>query len=193
MTLSRKLHAGHAATLLALAGMAGGCAGRGMAQKPMPIGYSMDPHFRQQEANAEASDFVLYEHEFQGNSARLNDAGEDHLKQIAARVEKTPFPIVIAQSRITPREDTVHKYPIHANEELDLRRREVIVQALGAMGVIDAEKRVVVGRALTFPYTDQEAERAYVFGIMGWRMGGGGFGGGGGGFGGGGGGGGGFF
>ena len=188
MFLPRKFHAGHAATWLALAGIAGGCAGRGMAQKPMPMGYATDPHFRQQEGNAEASDFVVYEHEFQGNSARLNDAGEDHLKQIAARVDKTPFPIIIAQSRITPRADTVYKYPVHANEELDLKRREVVVQALGAMGVFDAEKRVVVGRALTFPYTDQEAERAYMIGIMGWRLGGGGFGAGGG-FGGGGGGG----
>lgn len=191
MITPRKLYTGPAVTLLALAGMAGGCGtNRGMARAPMPMGYANDPIYRQQEANAEASDFVVYEHEFQGNSARLNDAGEDHVKQIAARVEKTPFPVIIAQSKITPRPETVHKYPVHHNEELDLRRREVIVQALGSMGVQDAEKRVVVGRALTFPYTDAEGERAYSQGILGWGIGGmGGMGGGGGGFGGGGGGG----
>jgi uncharacterized membrane protein YgcG len=180
---------GSSAALLALAGLAG-CAPNKYAEHPSPLGSTVDPFFMKQEENAEASNFVIHEHEFQGDSARLNEAGQDHVKQIARRLEGVPFPVIVARSKITAKEDSSYGYPVHANEELDLKRRAVIVEALAAMGVTDAERRVVVGPYLTFPYQDSEAEGAYTRGIMGagglGGGGGGGFGGGGGGFGGGG-------
>lgn len=179
---------GSSAALLALAGLAG-CANNKYAEHPAPLGSTVDPFFMKQEENAEASNFVVHEHEFQGDSARLNEAGQDHVKQIAKRLEGVPFPVIVARSKVTAKGDTAYAYPVHANEELDLKRRAVIVEALTAMGVADAERRVVVGPYLTFSYQDGEAEGAYFRGIMGaGGMGGGGSGGGGGGFGGGGGG-----
>jgi uncharacterized membrane protein YgcG len=189
MKSAPRLKVSSSAALLALAGLAGGCAPNKYAEHPSPLGSTVDPFFMKQEENAEASNFVIHEHEFQGDSARLNEAGQDHVKQIAKRLEGVPFPVIVARSKITAKDDTSYGYPVHANEELDLKRRTVVVEALAAMGVADAERRVVVGPYLTFPYQDAEAEGAYFRGIIAAGAGGGGGGGGGGGFGGGGGGG----
>jgi hypothetical protein len=71
---------------------------------------------------------------------------------------------------------------VHNNEELDLQRRQFIVQALSEMGVSNAEDRVVVSPALTPGFESFEGERAYNVGFSrGFGGGGGGFGGGGGG------------
>jgi len=179
---------------VALAVAAGGCkhgdkGGAYMGDfQPKPLGTISDPIWQQQEANAEASDFVVYEHEWKGNTVALNDAGVDHIKQIAARAAEVPFPIIIQRSSMSPREDTQYEFPVHPDEELDLQRRAIVVQALAQMGVADAESRVVVSHALAPGFLEFEAERAFYRGFSGIGGGGGGFGGGGGGFGGGGGG-----
>jgi hypothetical protein len=120
-----------------------------------------------------------------GNTPRLNKGGEEHVKQIAARVADLPFPIIIEQSSMSPPADDPEGIPVHGNDELDARRRLVIVSALSSYGLSDAEKRVVIAPALTPGFDGFEAERAYQNGFS--RRGFGGFGGGGfGGFGGGG-------
>jgi uncharacterized membrane protein YgcG len=183
------------AMALVVATAAGCCHGRRNCVNtcgyyPAPLGTISDPVWQQQESNAEASDFVIYEHEWTGNTTDLNHAGMDHVKQIAARAPMVPFPILVEQSSMTVRDDTEYKYPVHNNEELDMSRRELIVQALLDLGVQDAETRVVVSPALTPGFESFEGERAYNFGfgLWGGRGFGGGFGGGGfgGGFGGGG-------
>lgn len=143
---------------------------------PQPLGTISDPVFQQQEANAEASDFVVHEHEWQGNSTNLNDGGKHHLKQIAARAAETPFPIILQPSSMTARPDTEFGFAVHNNEELDTLRREYLVHALVGLGVQDAEQRVVVAPALTPGFQSFEAERAYGSGFG--RSGMGGFGGG---------------
>lgn len=160
---------------------------------PHPLGTLIDPIFQKQERNAEASDFVLYRHEFDGDTVRLNDLGASHLKQIAARVEKTPFPILIEPSDLAVKEGTEYGYPIHPDPELDHNRRKVVVQALLSMGVPDAEQRVVISPALAIGFEGFQAEQAYYRGMSGYGNGNGngfggfgrGFGGFGGGFGGG--------
>ncbi len=113
-----------------------------------PLGTKSDAIWRKQELNAEASDFVIYQHEFEYNGYRLNMAGEDHLKQIAYRLRQGhDFPVVVERSTTTARPDTKFKYPVHPNPQLDMKRREVVVRALAAMGVHDAEQRVVVAPA----------------------------------------------
>ena len=160
------------------------------ANPPAPLGsVTVDPFFQKQEQNGEASDFVVYEHEFVEGTNRLNAAGEDHLRQIAARLGEVPYPVIVEQSSLTARSETIHKFPVHNDPQLDLHRREVVARALELMGAPDAESRVVVGRSLTPGYQQFEATRAYNQAIGGGGGGGGGFGGGGGGFGGGGGGG----
>lgn len=148
-----------------------------------PLGTLSDPNWQIQEANAEASDFVIYQHEFTMNSVRLNMAGEDHVKQIAARLrsDQSP-PVVIERSMTTARENTEFKYPIHPNPDLDMRRREVVVACLVELGIPDADQRVVVAPAFAEGYEATEATRAYYRGLMGnYGYGGygGGFGGGG--------------
>lgn len=127
-----------------------------------PQGTLTDPIWIAQEENAEPSKFVMYQHEFVYNHARLNWAGEDHLKQIAARLHAGQnFPVLIERSTTSKREDTEYKYPVYLNPELDMCRRAVVVQALTALGVPDAEQRTVVSPALTRGFQDGESERAY--------------------------------
>ena len=146
---------------------------------PMPNGTLSSQIWRMQENNAEASDFVVHEHEFYLGGTRMNYAGEDHVKQIAARLlAGQQFPVIIERSRHSVRPTDEYRYPVHLNPALDMARREVIVQALLAMGLPDAEQRVVVAPALTPGYTGNEAQAAYLRGLQG-NFGGGGFGGGG--------------
>lgn len=145
---------------------------------PQPLGTISDPVWQQQETNAEASDFVIHEHEWKGNTLELNLAGKDHVKQIAARTEETPFPVIVERSTMSVDHESRFKYPVNNDPELDLARRKFMVQALLQMGVYDAEERVVISPALTPGYTGFQAEAAYYRGMSNR---GGGFGGGGGG------------
>ncbi|MEO8493461.1 MAG: hypothetical protein ABI614_00210 [Planctomycetota bacterium] len=165
-----------------------GCGNHHFFRTEAPLGSISDDVWRAQEHNAEASDFVLYQHEFKLNEVRLNTAGEDHVKQIAERISNGDnFPVVIERSNTTARLDTDYKFPVHPNPELDMQRRKLIVNALVRLGVPDADERVVVAPAFAEGFQSQEAMSAYGrgFSLQGGQ-GGGGFGGGGGGFGGGG-------
>ena len=151
--------------------------------EPQPLGTISDPIWQTQEFNAEASDFVIHEHEFIGNTPRLNKGGEEHVKQIAARSADLPFPVIVEQSSMSPPADDPEGIPVHGNDELDARRRQVIVSALASNGVSDAKKRVVIAPALVPGFKGFEAERAYQNGFsrrslggFGGRRGGGGFG-----------------
>ncbi len=128
---------------------------------PAPLGTLSDPVWQKQEENAEASKFVIYEHEFIANTSRLNRAGEDHVKEIAARAGNVPFPILVEQSSMSRRAGDKYGYPIHNNHNLDVERRTMIVRTLVSMGVQDAEERVVVSPALTPGFEGFEAENAY--------------------------------
>lgn len=145
--------------------------------EPTPVGTISDNIWKLQETNAEASDFVIHEHEFSGNSSRLNDAGESHVRQIAARMCETPFPVIIESSSMSRREGTQHGFPVHGDHALDQRRRDVIVATLTSLGAHDVDSKVIVGPALTPGFEQFEAESAYHRGING-AGGRGGFGGG---------------
>jgi hypothetical protein len=149
------------------------CAFMGDIQ-PKPLGTISDPIWQQQESNAEASDFVVHEHEWTGNSIVLNAAGVEHVKQIAARSAEVPFPIIVERSSMSPKANTRYQFPVHGDEELDMQRRTLLVQALAQMGVADAEQRVLVAPALTPGFQEFEAERAYMRGFSGYGFGGGG-------------------
>lgn len=166
-----------AAGLAALLLLAPGCVRNRIAATP--LGTISDSIWQNQEHNAEASEFVVYQHEFQLNGARLNTYGEDHVKQIALRLSQGQnFPVVVERSNTTARANTEYQYPVHPNPQLDLRRRDVLVRALAAMGVGDAEQRVVVAPAFAEGYRANEAIRAYQRGINGYGGRGFGYGGG---------------
>jgi len=140
-----------------------GCAGKGKHKKypgpsmdrPFPLGQVTDAHWETQQTNAEAADFIFYDHEFRYDTIRhvdtaeLAPAAKKHIEMVAMRLEHVPFPVVIEQSE--------H----NARPELDQQRRRTIVEQLNRMGVTNADERVVVAGALTPGYTSVEAERAY--------------------------------
>jgi hypothetical protein len=144
----------------------------------------------EQEDRAEASKFVVYDHEFKNRTTRLNNAGEDHIKQIAAVIQTgAQLPVVVERS-MNKFSDGKNRYPVDPDPELDNQRRDVIVSALMQMGVQNADELVVVAPAFAQHATGLEAEAAYVQGLAGNRSSGafgggfggfGGFGGGGGG------------
>jgi hypothetical protein len=181
-------------TSICLAGQHGPVPGGPNA--PIAPGALSHDIFRMQEHNAEAADFIIYEHEFRvepcarvtdpnfndnysrkaainpcddtlvGGDVRLNYAGEDHVKQIAARLQSgAPFPVLIERSRHSRRLGDTYKLPVHLNPQLDMRRREVIVHALTAFGIQNAEDVVVVSPSFVEGFTSGEAERSYLRGI----------------------------
>ncbi|WP_206028627.1 hypothetical protein [Thalassoroseus pseudoceratinae] len=154
---------------------------------PSPQGTISDPVWQQQEANAEASDFVIHEHEWTSEGVILNRAGMDHLKKIAARGMEVPFSILVERSSMGVDPNSKYGYPVNSNHGLDMARRAAVVEALASMGITDAEERVYVSPALAPGFEGNEAENAYRRGYSGGRGNGFGFGGffgGGGGFGG---------
>ena len=164
---------------------AGGCVNHNRPEAP--LGSISDSIWQWHEHNAEASDFVIHEHEFDGNTSRLNTLGESHVRQVAARMQETSFPVIIQQSSMSTREDDEHGFPVHGDTALDQRRREVIVHTLIELGAKDVENKVVVAPALTPGFELIQAEAAYYRAINGasrggrGQGGGSGFGGGGGG------------
>src|SRR5687767_4562625 len=108
----------------------GSYAGPG-ADRPFPVGQVTDAHWDTQQTNAEAADFIFYDHEFRGNTAQLAPGAKKHLEQVALRLEHVPFPVVIEQS--------LHD----ARPELDQARRQTIVEQLARLGVLNVEERVI--------------------------------------------------
>ena len=155
-----------------------GCRGRRNADDfyqetppPVALGTYVDAPLRIQEENAEASKFVVYQHEFKLNQGepgdvldglRLNEEGEDHLRRIAENLRRgAPYQVIIERSRTSERADTRYGYPVHYDPQLDNRRRLVVVHALIAMKIKNADELVVVSPAYAEGLTGREAERAY--------------------------------
>ena len=135
--------------------------------RPFPLGQSSDAFWETQQTNAEAADFIFYDHEFVGDTAKLTPAAKSHLEQVAVRLEHVPFPVVIEESTLDPR------------NKLDQARRRTIIESLARMGVMDVEKRVVMANAFPAGLTGTEAIQSYANGILsgnsrGGRGGGGG-------------------
>ncbi len=123
--------------------------------RPFPIGQVSDSFWETQQTNAEAADFIFYDHEFRGDTAELTPGAKRHLESVALRLEHSPFPIVIEQSR--------H----NAQVALDNARRQTIVLNLNRMGVTNADERVVIASAFVEGFTGIEAERSYYNGVLG--------------------------
>jgi len=185
MSIQRPTRLVAALSVLAALALTTGCQhyhqAKALYQPPPPVaplGAVSDPIWQSQEARAEASDFVVYQHEFGYQNARLNHCGMNHLMQISARLKYCPhLPVIVEPSLMTVREDTDFQYPVHPNPELDLQRREVVVLALQEMGVPNAEKRVLVAPALAEAANAVESQRAYNQALSGAGFFGGGFGG----------------
>lgn len=149
--------------------------------EPRPLGTIVDQVNQLQEDNAEPAKLVVYMHEFELNKPewesrlavkyegrpqgfRLTPYGEDHIRRIAAMLSQNPeseMPVIIERNQTTMRNSTKHKYSVHYGDELDLERRSIVVRSLQALGVHDAESRVIVGPAYSEGLSAQEAASAY--------------------------------
>ena len=117
--------------------------------RPFPLGQVTDAHWETQQTNAEAAKFIVYEHEFVGDTAKLTPKGEKHLVQIAIRMDHVPFPIVVEQS-------PEGRYP-----QLDGQRRQTVVGYLRGLGLEQFENRVIVAPAFSEGLRAVEGEAAY--------------------------------
>ena len=127
----------------------GGSYGGPGADRPFPVGQVTDSFWETQQSNAEAADFIFYDHEFRGNTAELSPGAKKHLQQVALRLEHVPFPVVI--------EESMH----NAKPELDQQRRQMVVEQLARLGVQNIEERVIVANAFPEGYTALESESSY--------------------------------
>lgn len=170
---------GAAATLVT----GGGCQAHGsriISPPPTPLGAEIDQMNQTMEVNAEAAKFIVYMHEFEinhpqpdGSNAggiRLNAYGEDHLKQIAYKLKRgAPFPVVVERSQTSVKPGTEYLYPVHFNDELDAKRREVVVASLVTLGIPNADAIVVVAPSFAEGMSAAEAAAAYNSGFQGTR------------------------
>ncbi len=143
---------------LALLLLFGGCHGavheaaRGPAyDRPFPLGQVTDAHWETMQTNAEAGDFIFYDHEFVGQTAELTPLGRKHLLSVAVRMKHVPFPVV------------VEELPNEQNPALDQARRETLVNLLAELGHTreEIDPRVIVAPSFTAGLTAVEGEAAY--------------------------------
>ncbi len=152
------------AILLCGVAAASGCCWGGRTgpayDRPYPLGQVSDSHWETQQANAEAADFVFYEHEFERDTANLAPGAKKKLMQVALRLEHVPFPVVVEQ------------VPNQGNPRLDDQRRQTVIEQLARLGVEQAESRVVVASALAEGMTAVEGEHSYYINLYNNQMGG---------------------
>lgn len=119
--------------------------------RPFPLGQVTDAHWETMQTNAEASDFIFYDHEFEGQTAELTPLGKKHLLSVALRLEHVPFPIV------------VEELPQGKHPKLCLARREQIIDLLGQLGYAKEQVagRVIIAPALSRGLTAIEGEASY--------------------------------
>jgi len=145
---------------LALGGCNGECPwGRGpnhgpAYDRPFPLGQVTDSHWDTQQTNAEASDFIFYDHEFTGDTTELTPVAKKHLLEVALRLDHVPFPVVVEQTAN------------NKNPKLDAARRQAIVDKLTQLGVACVDQRVVVAPAIAEGITAIEGEAAYYMTIQ---------------------------
>lgn len=107
-------------------------------------------HFHTMQTNGEAADFILHRFDFVGETAELNVDGRDHLNEIAARLQSTPFPVIVERS------------DNNANPQLDGERRQMVALVLRDLGNLDADQRTFVGPAYGRGQTSIESQIDYM-------------------------------
>lgn len=115
----------------------------------LPLGSTVRAHRQVMETNAEASDFILHDHDFVGETAELTPLGKDKIMEIGARMRSTPFPVLVERG------------VNNSNPELDAHRRNLVAQILTDFGNFDADQRTIVAPAYSLGYNSFQAEGNY--------------------------------
>ena len=105
---------------------------------------------------------------------RFTPYGQDHLWQIAQRIQQVLYDgsmeapyvanryrVIVERSQTSKYWRTKHRYPVHFNDELDEVRRRMVVDALAAYGIPNANQMVVIAPAFPEGQSGQEASSAY--------------------------------
>jgi hypothetical protein len=121
-------------TALCVVVFATGCSTRGKydipsGAIPQPNGTYVRLHTERQANNAEASDFIMFMHEWTPDSVSLGPYGQRHLLQMTARLVSEQYSIIIEPS---------------TDPALDERRRAAVAKHLLENQIPDAENRVLV-------------------------------------------------
>ncbi len=138
-----------------------------------PVGQVTDSHWETQQTNAEAADFIFYDHEFRYDTtkhvetAQLSPRAKKKLEQVALRLEHVPFPVIIEELPRTHDEAKNHEKGL-----LEEARRKTVVEQLNRLGVTNADERVVLSNAFPEGFTGVEGERSY-FNVINGAFGGG--------------------
>ena len=142
--------------------------------RPFPVGQVTDSFWETQQTNAEAADFIFYDHEFKrmttddhAETAQLSPLAKKKLEQVASRLPHVPFPVIIEQF---PRDHDTAKN--HQKGLVEEARRRTVVEQLNRLGITDADERVVISNAFPEGFTGIEGERSY-FNIINGGFGGG--------------------
>jgi hypothetical protein len=141
--------------------------------RPFPVGQVTDSHWETQQTNAEAADFIFYDHEFRYDTtkhvetAQLSPLAKKKLEQVALRLEHVPFPVIIEELPRTHDEAKNYEKGL-----LEQARRKTVVEQLNRLGVTNADERVVLSNAFPEGFTGVEGERSY-FNVINGAFGGG--------------------
>jgi hypothetical protein len=114
-------------------------------EAPQPLGQVNDQHWHTMITNAQASDFVIYQHEWIGTTVQLNPAGQQHLVQIARRLADVPFPVLIEPVTFRPFED--HRYEEKEFTDVTRERREILEADHARRETVDADRRAEIDAA----------------------------------------------
>ena len=115
----------------------------------LPLGSTVRAHYQVMQTNGEAADFILYNHDFVGETAELTSDGKDKIMEISARMRSDPFPVLVERSEN------------NSNPELDAMRRNLIAQILSDHGNPDADQRTIVSQSYGLGFNSIQAESNY--------------------------------
>ena len=130
-----------------------------------PLGTHNDPIWRRQEA-APATDMTIYQHEFEMNGPHINAVVRPSPRDCRPLALRRHAAGHCRRSSTSQDPQSEFKYPVNPNSDLDLHRREMVVQMLAHMGIPNADGIVVVAPAVAEGYTAIEASEAYQNGMF---------------------------
>jgi len=111
---------------------------------PQPAGTHSSQWYATQTALADRDDFVIYQYEWQPDSAQLSPFGQRHMSTLADRLSYEPEQVVIEPS---------------GDSTLDVQRREHLVVLLNQKAVASANDRVLVASPTAEGLHGREAPR----------------------------------
>jgi len=127
------------------------------------VGTDGAPVPQDRELHEQKFHFLVRTHEFERDSATLNPDGQEHVRQIAARLlDGQDVVVVVERSKGSVQAITDCEYRLHDDLPLDLQRGTVVFHALASLGIVDAERRVLVRHFDEKRPEQQQTEAAYL-------------------------------